>query len=292
MLRQQEPGLILTIGTFDGVHLGHRHLVHQVVSRARERGCLSGAITFHPHPRAVVTGHGPSGLCTLDKRLALLRGLGLNTVLALAFTPELAHLPALDFMCLLCEHVPLHELWVGPDFRLGHRREGTVTRLGEIGGGLGYDVHTVPSLAIHGQPVSSTRIRVLVGQGQVEEVGRLLARRHCVGGLALPGGRQDRLGACTVAMVLADDLALPAGGAYAALVWAEGRRWPATIQVEPGPDGAGRRLEVSLPDQAGDLVGQWLQVEFVRRLRPMVPAQWARPPADTVRRQSQPASPA
>lgn len=263
-----KPELVLSIGTFDGVHVGHRHLVQQTMRRARELGCLSGAITFHPHPRAVVTGRGPSSLTALDERLALLNGLGLDVVIALPFTQELARLPALDFMALLSQSVCLRELWVGADFALGHRREGTVARLSEIGRDLGFVVHGVPPFVLHGQTVSSTLIRDLIERGWVETAARLLGRRYHVGGIAISAAEQDRHSSvCTSIVVNTDGLAVPAEGAYVVRVRTRNRQWPATARVEFDL-GSMPQLMASVPTLAGDLRGQSLLVEFVRRLWP------------------------
>lgn len=179
--------VVLTIGVFDGVHLGHRHLVQQVIRRAREQKSLSGALTFVPHPRAVLNpGSGPPYLVPPDVRLRLLRELGLDIVTALPFTLELARLSAWEFMTLICRHLRLRELWVGPDFTLGHRREGTPKRLAEIGQELGYQVHVAAPLVLDGQVVSSTLIRNLIRQGQVEAAAHLLKRRHHVTGTVMP----------------------------------------------------------------------------------------------------------
>jgi len=263
-----ERDVVLTIGVFDGVHLGHRHLAQQVKRRAQELHCLSGIITLHPHPQVVLRpGNGPPYLITLDERLALLRELGLDVVAALPFTLELARLSALEFMGLICQYLRLRELWVGSDFALGHRREGTATRLTEIGHELGYQVRVVSPLALNGQTVSSTLIRNLVWQGQVEAVARLLRRRHHVSGTVTPdgqGGRHLRFPVANV--VVADGLALPAGGVYAAYAWLGSRQWPARAYAGLGFAGAERRLGVQTPDLADDLDGQSLRVEFVRRL--------------------------
>jgi riboflavin kinase/FMN adenylyltransferase len=287
-----ERDVVLAIGTFDGVHLGHRYLLQQVIRRARERGCLSGAITFHPHPRAVVTAQAVPYLCTLDERLALLRGLGLDVVAALPFTLDLARLSALDFMSLLCESVCLRELWVGSDFALGYRREGTVTRLAEIGHILGFEVHGVPPVALHGQTVSSTLIRELVGQGQVEAASRLLGRRHHVSGIAMPGGRGDhRLGLLTATVVVSDGLAVPASGSYLARVCSGEQQWSATVRVERDLDGTGRHLQVLVPGFPADPYGQSLRLEFVRRLRRGVRTERVRVPRETLRAQNPVAGP-
>jgi riboflavin kinase/FMN adenylyltransferase len=263
-----ERDVVLTMGVFDGVHRGHRHLAQQVKRRAQELHCLSGIITLHPHPEAVLRpGNGPAYLVTLDERLALLRDLGLDLVARLPFTLELARLSALEFMGLLRQHLRLRELWVGPDFALGHRREGTVTRLAEIGQELGYQVHAVSPLVLNGQTVSSTLIRHLVRQGQVEAAARLLKRRHHVRGMVVPDGQRGRhLGSSTAKVAVADGLALPAGGVYAAYARLGSRQWPALAYVGSSLAGTERRLEVHMPDLADDLDGQSLRVEFVRRL--------------------------
>ena len=261
-----ERDIVLTIGVFDGVHLGHRHLAQQVMRRAQELRCLSGIITLHPHPQAVLRpGNGPLYLATLDERLGLLRELGLDVVAALPFTLELARLSALEFMSLVCQH--LRELWVGPDFALGHRREGTVTRLTEIGQELGYQVHVVSPLVLNGQTVSSTLIRDLVWQGQVEAAARLLGRWYHVSGAVMPADQRGcQLGIPTAELVVDDGVVLPVNGVYAAYARLGVRQWPAMACVGLSFAGPERRLEVHMPDFADDLDGQSLRVEFVRRL--------------------------
>jgi len=263
-----ERDVVLTIGVFDGVHLGHRRLARRVMRRARELHCLSGVITFHPHPRAVLRpGNGPHYLVTLDERLALLRELGLDVVAALPFTLDLARLSALEFMGLVCQHLRVRELWVGWDFALGHRREGTVARLTEIGQGMGYQVHAVPPLVLNGQIVSSTLIRHLVGQGEVETAARLLGRWHHVGGTVVRGDpRGHHLSSPAVDVAVGAGLALPEEGVYAAYARLEDRQWPAGAYVGPGFAGTGRRLEVHLPALVDGLYGQSLRVAFTRRL--------------------------
>jgi riboflavin kinase/FMN adenylyltransferase len=263
-----ERDVVLTMGVFDGVHRGHRHLAQQVKRRAQELHCLSGIITLHPHPEAVLRpGNGPPYLVTLDERLTLLRDLDLDLVARLPFTLELARLSALEFMGLLRQHLRLRELWVGPDFALGHRREGTVTRLADLGQELDYQVHVVPPLILKGQTVSSTLIRHLVRQGQVEAAARLLKRRHHVSGTVIPDEQRGRHPDCPTAKVaIADGLALPAAGVYAAHARLGSKQWPTMAYVGSSLAGTERRLEIHTPDRADDLYGQSLQVEFVRRL--------------------------
>jgi riboflavin kinase / FMN adenylyltransferase len=260
--------VVLTIGVFDGVHLGHRHLAHQVIHRARDLRCLSGILTFDPHPQAVLRpGHAPRSLATVDERLFLLRQLGLDIVTVLPFTPELARLPAREFMRQVCDHLRVRELWVGQDFALGHDRAGTATCLAGIGRELGYEVRVAPPLVIDGQTVSSSLIRKLVSQGQVEAAARLLKRRHHVRGTVIAGDqRGDPLGAPTRKLVVADGWAVPAEGDYAVSAGQGGRRWVATARVSAGSASAEAQVRLHNPHRTEELVGESLRVEFIRRL--------------------------
>ena len=262
-------GLILTIGVFDGVHRGHRHLAHRVVRRARKRGCLGAVITFHPHPRAVLTGEGPSYLTTLDERLARLHGLGLDVVTHLPFSAKLARLSAFEFMARICRHLRLRELWVGYDFALGRRRQGTADRLAAIGEELGYRVYRVPPLTLRGQTVSSTRIRGLIHQGEVGRAAYLLGRPYRVGGEVIAvdrgGGRRPRP---TARVVVPGGLALPADGSYACRVRFGREGSLRSASVTAGPAGGEPQLEVRSPGLTEDAFGQALQIEFIRRAQP------------------------
>jgi riboflavin kinase/FMN adenylyltransferase len=260
---------ILTIGAFDGVHLGHRRLARQVVRRAQQRGCLGGAITFDPHPRTVLAGQGPPCLASLDERLALLHETGLDLAVALPFTRELANLPAREFMHMICAQYRLHELWVGWDFALGRRREGTVARLAEIGGELGFCVHVVPPFYRNGQVVSSTLIRNLIDRGEVEQAARLLGRCHRVRGTLLPGELQGRQPGLTT-VVISANTALPADGIYAVRARLGSWSWWTEAHLEPGTLESERQIELSLPAIDRPLPEQSIQLEFLRDLRPTV----------------------
>jgi riboflavin kinase / FMN adenylyltransferase len=289
-----DGGAVLTIGVFDGVHLGHQHLIGQVVRRAASLGCRSGVITFHPHPAAVLRPESALPmLTTLDERLRLIRRLRVDIIATLPFSPELAALSAQDFVNLIQQHLRIRELWVGPDFALGRNREGHIVRLAEIGGRMGFSVHVVPSMQLEGQVVSSTRVRDLLALGDVSQAGVLLGHCFAFSGPVIRGeGRGRSLGFATANLAAGAERALPANGSYAAHVFvspsraqgdslpeaqasgkAEGARalepLPAVANVGVRPTFAGNRrvVEAHLLDFAGDLYGQVLSVHFVRRLR-------------------------
>jgi riboflavin kinase/FMN adenylyltransferase len=286
-----DGGVVLTMGVFDGVHLGHRHLIGQVVDRARHLGCRSGVITFHPHPAAVVRGERRPIMTTPQERLYLIRQLDADVVINMPFTVELSRLTAREFMDLVRAHLRLQELWIGPDFVLGRGREGNVTRLRQLGEEMGFKVHAVPPLVLDGDVVSSTRIRSLLAAGGVTQAGRLLGHWFCFSGPVIADAGRGRIVGYPTAHLSADpDRALPADGIYAcravigeprqfcgargARGEREGRRpgqplYMAVVNVDTRHnfDNGARLVEAHLMDFAGDLHGQTLTLHFVERLR-------------------------
>jgi riboflavin kinase / FMN adenylyltransferase len=274
---------VLTIGTFDGVHRGHRYLLEQLVQHARETGRLSAVLSFYPHPRLVLRPEArPACLSTPSERAAALEALAVDLLVVLPFTLALASTPAEDFIGELVRAVRMRELWVGAGFALGRSREGDITHLTQLGARLGYTLHVVEPLYDGGEPVSSTRIRGLVHHGDVAEAGRLLGRPYAISGPVVAGRQRGRaLGFRTANLRLNPECATPANGVYAVRVQtsyptlasgttANSRRYDgvANLGVRPSFGESDRLLEVHLLDYAGDLYGENVTVEFVQRLRP------------------------
>ena len=175
---------IVTIGNFDGVHLGHQKLIRQVADRARALGLCSMAVTFEPHPEQVLFPERKlMHLSTPEEKVAIMRACGMDDVWVCPFTLELARMEPEDFMRLVADRQPMAELWVGSDFALGRGRRGTISVLAEIGGALGWGLHMVPPLTREGQVVSSTAIRTLLGAGAVRGAADLLGRNYSVPGI-------------------------------------------------------------------------------------------------------------
>jgi riboflavin kinase/FMN adenylyltransferase len=174
---------IVTIGNFDGVHLGHQKLIRQAADRARALDLCSLAVTFEPHPEQVLFPERKlMHLSTPDEKVAIMRACGMDDVWVCPFTLELARMEPEDFMRLVADRQPMAELWVGSDFALGRGRRGTISVLAEIGGALGWGLHMVPPLTREGQVVSSTAIRTLLGAGAVRGAADLLGRNYSVPG--------------------------------------------------------------------------------------------------------------
>jgi riboflavin kinase/FMN adenylyltransferase len=168
---------IVTIGNFDGFHQGHQHLVHQVVERAHTLGLPACAVTFDPHPREVLRPDEPHmRLTTTREKVRLLRLAGMDDVWVCSFTPEIARLEPADFLRLVSAHWPLAELWVGYDFALGRARNGSAAVLRRLGFEQGWRLQVVAPLQVEGEPVSSTRVRALLGADRHDEAKSLLGR--------------------------------------------------------------------------------------------------------------------
>ncbi len=171
---------VCTIGAFDGVHLGHQRLIRAVVADARARQAHAAVITFFPHPR-VVLGKAPARYLTLpDEKAAQIAALGVDILVVLAFTVQMAQMTALAFVQQMVASLRPLSLWVGPDFALGHCRQGNVAYLTELGHALGFEVRTMDKLSLGDGVISSTRIREALARGDLGDANRCLGRPFCV----------------------------------------------------------------------------------------------------------------
>lgn len=266
-----QPALV-TIGVFDGVHIGHQHLIRQLVERAKASGHLTVVLTFFPHPDAVLRGiTGRYYLTTPEQRAEELTKLGVDWVITQTFDEQFRHTSAADYIEQLCSRIAIRELWVGKDFRLGYERTGDVEFLRREGEKRGFTVHAV-ELVESGdhQTVNSTRIRELVQQGAVEDAAVLLGRPYTVRGEVVQGDQRGRtIGFPTANVQLWDDQVLPAFGVYAGYVSFDGETHPCVtnLGVRPTVDGTKLRVESYIFDFSRDIYGKTLTVSFVHRLR-------------------------
>jgi len=264
---------VVTLGVFDGFHLGHR----LVVTRARRRADAGGmelvVFTFHPHPKAVLRPDGaPPALTGLDEKVALLREAGADTVRVLRFTRELS---ALGPEAFLGRHLfPFHRvasLVVGHDFALGRDRTGSAERLAALGRRWGFLVERVPALETEDGSVASTRIRAALAAGDVAAAARDLGRPYRVQGPVVPGaGRGKRLGFPTANLQVPADRLLPGHGVYAVRILGLGEEpRPGVVNIGRRPtfDGNAVTVEAHVLDFSGDLAGRRLILEFAARLR-------------------------
>jgi riboflavin kinase/FMN adenylyltransferase len=262
----------LAIGKFDGVHLGHHHVLAPMIEAARIAGTQSAVITLHPNPLEVlVPGRRVEYLTTLEERIQRLGDLGLDMVIVLTFDAAVARTPARRFMQTITDHTRVKQLWASPGFALGKGREGDIDFLSALGTELGYSVQIVDLMRIGGEVVSGTRIRNLLREGHVGEASVLLGRLPTIPGTVVAGAARGRqLGYPTANLKTPEKLVIPANGIYAVRVqWKdETLDGVASIGVRPTFEDDGERtIEVHIFDFERTIYGQALTVEFVRRLR-------------------------
>lgn len=261
----------LTIGSFDGVHRGHCHLIDSMTHEAHAAGRVAVAVTFDPHPGALLGRRPQATLSTIEERALLLSELGVDLLVVLPFTPTVAGTPALRFVTGLCQHLRMAELWAGPDFALGHRRMGDVPRLRRLGQRMGFRVRVIEPLQWMGSAVSSTRIRAALTGGDVEEANGCLGRPYRLSGVVVRGrGLGRTMGIPTANLEPPPGRLIPANGVYAGLAHTErDGEWSAVVNVGVRPTISADRLtvEAHLLDFEGDLYDQSLAVDFVARLR-------------------------
>jgi riboflavin kinase/FMN adenylyltransferase len=263
--------VVLTIGVFDGVHLGHQYLIGSVVTRARETDSLAAVLTFHPHPQLVLgPSVQPAYLTTLDERLKLIAGLGVDLTFTLQFSKELTLVSASDFVNAIHSAFRLSELRIGHDFALGHGRQGTVAVLRAMGIERGFTVKTVDAWQDSGGVISSTRIRRHIVAGEVSAATKLLGRPYAVSGRVVSGARRGRtLGFPTANVDTEPGILMPADGVYAVHALVGGAAYAAVCSIgcRPSFENAPRTFEVHLLDFSGDLYGQSITVRFAEYLR-------------------------
>ena len=263
----------VTIGMFDGVHLGHQVILHKLIGGAHQVGVPAVVITFHPHPGQVLGKRNGVNYLTLpDERAHLLGELGVDIVITLTFDRLLASLTAREFMQRLSHHLGVGHMVVGHDFALGRGREGNVAVLTQIGSDLGYSVEQAPQVMFKDEIVSSSNIRSWLAQGNVERAAQLLGRSYGVVGTVIHGdGRGRTIGIPTANLELPAGRAIPMAGVYACRVGLDGKVWGAVTNVGFRPTFENQpvtaRVETHLLDFDRELYGLELPVEFIARLR-------------------------
>ena len=266
-----EKETLVTIGVFDGVHLGHQRLIGRLTEQAAARGLLSCVVTFHRHPRRVLAHQSTlARLTTLEERARLLKGIGVDMVVPLTFTQNFALLTAREFVLLLIEHLRIRGLVVGPGFALGKGREGDFPALERLGQELGFTTEAVEPLVSQDYIVSSTAVRNALDEGDMEASSRLLGRYFSLRGLVEGGRQRGRVFGFPTANIVVDQVqALPADGVYATISHVEGKVYPSVtnIGVRPTFDEEVRTVEVFIMDFSGDIYGKDLSIDLVHRIR-------------------------
>ncbi|HKJ54943.1 MAG TPA: bifunctional riboflavin kinase/FAD synthetase [Nitriliruptoraceae bacterium] len=263
---------VVTVGVFDGVHIGHQMLLGQVGDVARRAGLRAVAVTFDRNPIEVVRpGHQPPALQTLDDKIAALATTSVDLVHVLNFDVEASREPAQDFVArVLAGPIAAREVMIGANFRFGHRALGDLDLLEELGPHHGFTARAIDLVGVDGLEVSSTAIRAALADGDVATAARGLGRPHRVGGPVVRGdGRGATIGVPTANVAVPDGLAVPSGGVYATrtLVGDELHDSVTNVGIRPTFGGDHVTVESHLLDADLDLYGRTVAVDFVQRLR-------------------------
>ncbi len=264
----------LTIGTFDGIHLGHQQIIGRLITCANQTRSRSVLVTFFPHPKNVIGASDQPMmlLTTLEEKLPLIESLGIDSVLVIPFTPTLSMIkPEMFVESILVQEVGMGSIIIGYNHAFGHSRKGTTELLQRLGQKHLFSVEVVPPVFDDDEPISSTRIRSCVLDGDVLSAHRMLSRPYCITGEVIHGEKRgQRLGFPTANLtILGEHKLIPKDGVYAVTIHLNNHTYlgMANIGCRPTVDGDQRQVEVHVHQYEGDLYGKVLQVSIIQRIR-------------------------
>jgi riboflavin kinase/FMN adenylyltransferase len=262
---------VVTLGNFDGIHLGHQALVSQTVQEARCRHAASVVVTFDPHPLKVLAPRrAPRLILTAEDKIEMLGELGVDVVVSQNFDPTFANVRAEEFVRRsIVDRLKTKKMFVGPDLRFGHGREGNVEQLVGWGRALGFEVSVVEPILLNGVRVSSSRIRGFVEEGRVDEARASLGRYHFISGAVIEGNRRGREIGFPTANIMSRTELLPSDGIYATLFYVDAAWLPSASSIGVNPTfGPGpRTIESYILDFDRDIYSKPIKLAFVKKIR-------------------------
>ena len=266
-----QKGMLLTIGVFDGVHLGHKYLLSELVEQARLKDLISGVVTFKQHPQRLLKPQSSLPFLTnLPQKIKLLKDEGVEAIITLSFTLELAQTGTHQFVSLLQKYLRMRGLVLGPDFSLGRNKEGNVAVLRALGQSMNFSLTVVPEITINGEVVSSTAIRSALAIGDMKRVHDMLGRDFSLEGRVISGtGRGVELGFPTANLDIDPERALPADGIYATWTYIENQRYQSVTNIGKRPTfgESEQTVEVYILNFQGNLYRHELKIDIIKRLR-------------------------
>ncbi|MDH4027815.1 MAG: bifunctional riboflavin kinase/FAD synthetase [Nitrospirota bacterium] len=263
---------VLTLGNFDGVHLGHQAIFRLIIERAKKKAGTSIAFTFVPHPLTVIAPErAPLLLTTYKEKIRLIQDTGIDLVICANFTKKFASITAEDFVRdILCNILGVKEIYIGSNYFFGKGKKGSPALLKEMGRECGFRVTVVDEIMINDTAPSSSRIRTLIAKGRVDEAAMLLGRNYSVEGIVIEGAKRGKslLNTPTANLLTANEL-LPRDGVYAALVELDGRIYKGASNIGINPTFQDKKFsfETHILDFDGDLRGKSLKISFIKRIR-------------------------
>jgi riboflavin kinase/FMN adenylyltransferase len=262
---------LVTIGVFDGVHLGHKYLISQLKELAKKQGLQAAVITFDKHPQEILNpGFHPLYLIDISEKEALLKNEGVDSVIILTFTEELANLSAKDFLSLLKMRIKMHGMVVGPDFAFGRNTEGNIKTIQRLSAEMDFSLTIVPHMMLENEIVSSTAIRYALINGKMDQVKKLLGRPFSLHGKVLHGqGRGINLGFPTLNLKPLSGQLLPPEGVYITKTIIDKKYYLSITNLGNNPTFGNPEptVETFLLDVNGEFYNQEIKVEFLHKIR-------------------------
>ena len=270
-IKKEFQDSLITVGVFDGVHLGHKHLMAKLIEAAKKSQKSAGIVTFKNHPATVLNPKfRPNFLTNLETKLALLEATGVDFVSAITFNKTVSEFSARDFLSLLKSELGMTGLVVGPDFQMGRNREAGVDRLSALGKEIGFTLEIIEVQEKAGVQIRSTAVRNLISAGEVRKASVMLGRQYSLQGSVITGMQRGRLlGFPTANQTIDQAICIPANGIYATVATVNGTKYPAATSVGTNPTFHGKEqtIETYILDFDKDIYGENIEIEFFDRLR-------------------------
>lgn len=269
-IRESHQQSILTIGNFDGIHLGHQTLLKTIAEKAHQANTKSMVMLFEPSPAEYFSKTPPARLTRIGEKLQLIRAFDIDYILRLAFNQTFSLLSADAFVeQILVKHLRIQQLVIGDDFRYGHQRQGDMAHLQQAANHFGFELTQLASVENKHLRISSSQIRLALQQGDLDQAQQLLGRGYTMSGRVIHGQKRGRLLGVPTANIHPKRLSCPLTGVYLVKVYHREFSCPAVAHIGKQPTVNGERelLEVHLLNFSGDLYGQRLNVEFLRKVR-------------------------
>ncbi|GBD96879.1 riboflavin biosynthesis protein RibF [bacterium BMS3Abin06] len=271
-LKQKMPYPVLTLGNFDGVHLGHQAIFRMLIEQAREKKGTSVVYTFVPHPlRVIAPQRAPKLLTTYKDKIKLIEECGIDVIICANFTKEFANISAGDFVReILCKALGVKEIFIGSNYLFGKGRKGSPELLKKLGKECGFTVTIINEIKINNATLSSSMIRNLIAKGRVDEAAKFLGRQYSVEGIVVEGAKRGKslLDTPTANLLTANEL-LPEDGVYAVKVDIDGKIYGGATNIGHNPTFKDKKFsfETHVLDFKGRLLGKTLRIYFVKRIR-------------------------
>ncbi len=271
-IKKKFPYPVLTLGNFDGVHLGHQAIFRMLNERARAKNGTSIVYTFVPHPlRVIAPERAPRLLTTYKTKMGLIEESGIDIIICAHFTKEFANISAEDFVKeILCGALNVKEILIGSNYLFGKGRKGSPELLKRLGRECDFSVSIIDEIKINHSVLSSSRIRTLVANGRVDEAAKFLGRHYSVEGIVVEGAKRGKalLNTPTANLLTANEL-LPKDGVYAVTVSLDGKMYGGATNIGHNPTFHDRKFsfETHVLDFEGELLGKTIKVFFIKRIR-------------------------